>query len=260
MMDTNERTVLRNYLTCFESRKKGHKPKTLVLYNLLEKYEVDEKLLSLFKNKIPSEDARRMVVSRLRQKMLSSLSLDVNLARDETYDEQAKALAGVVQGKLQGRLLIARGQRKVGFYVLDKNIAIAKHYELYDDLIDMLSVERQYVKAYKGTDEAFYQIDAQIENYSKCRDAANLAKKYFEEITMKYGFKGLSRVPIDSSQLQFLKARIDELEVRFDETSSATVGYYYYFLLIEYHQLQNKLEDASEALDNLVQMLENNPA
>lgn len=260
MMDKNERAALRNYLNCFESRKKGHKPRSVILLDLLEKYDDDDKVMVLLKKKVPTEDARRMVITRLREKMLASLSLDVNLSRDETYDEQAQALAGVVLGKLQGRLLMARGQRATGFYVMDRSIAQAKHYELYDDLIDMLSVERQYIKAWKGTDQAFYDLDKEIENYSACRDAANLAKKYFEEITMRYGFKGLSRIPTDQSQLDFLKERIDDLHEAFERTSSATVGYYYYFLLVEYNQLQNNLEEASESLSKLVQMLENNPA
>ena len=110
MMDKNERLALRNYLTCFESRKKGHKPKSIILLDLIEKYEDDDKVILLFKKKIASEDARRMVISRLRDKMLTSLSLDVNLTRSENYDEQAQALASVVQGKLQGRLLIARAR------------------------------------------------------------------------------------------------------------------------------------------------------
>ena len=260
MMDKNERVALRNYLTCFESRKKGHKPKSVILLDLLEKYEDDEKVLLLLKKKIASEDARRMVISRLRDKMLASLSLDVNLTRDENYDEQAQALAAVVLGKLQGRLLIARGQRKTGFYVLDKNIALAKHYELYDDLVDMLSVERQYIKAWKGTDQSFYDLHQQIENYSQCRDAANLAKKYFEEVTMRYGFKGLSRIPTDEAQLNFLRDCIEDLHDSFESTSSATVGFYYYFLLIEFNQLQNNLVEASDALNMLVQLLENNPS
>ena len=260
MMDKNERLALRNYLTCFESRKKGHKPKSIILLDLIEKYEDDDKVILLLKKKIASEDARRMVISRLRDKMLTSLSLDVNLSRTENYDEQAQALASVVQGKLQGRLLIARGQRKVGFHVMDKNITLAKHYELYDDLIDMLSVERQYIKAFKGTDKAFYDIVNQIKNYSECRDAANLAKQYFEEITMRYGFKGLSRMPADPKQIEFLKERIDRLHDEFEKTSSATVGYYYYFLLVEFNQVQNNLVEASDALSKLAQMLENNPA
>ena len=260
MMDKNERLVLRNYLTCFESRKKGHKPKSLILLDLLENYEDDQKVIMYFKKKVPSEDARRMVISRLREKMLATLSLDINVSRDETYDEQAQALAAVTLGKLQGRILVARGQRKTGFYVLDRSIAQAKHYELYDDLVDMLSVERQYIKAWKGTDKAFYDIVEEIKTYSECRDAANLAKQYFEEITMRYGFKGLSRIPADRSQLDFLRTRIDDLRQAYEKTSSATVGYYYYFLLVEFNQLQNNLEEASEQLSQLVQILENNPA
>lgn len=260
MMDPNEKAVLRNYLSCFESRKKGHKPKSLILLDLLEKYEDDEKVFSLLKKKIASEAARRMVIARLREKMLASLSLDVNLIRDEKYDEQGQALSKVVLGKLQGKLLLSRGQRKTGFFVIERAEAIAKHYELYDDLVDLLSTKRVHIKAWKGTDRAFYDLVSEIDNYASCRDAANLAKRYFEEVTMRYGFKGLSRLTADPKQLEFLKERIEHLHQEFDKTSSATVGYYYYFLLVEYNQLQNKLADAGEALSKLAQMLENNPS
>ena len=261
MMDKNERQALRNYLTCFESRKKGHKPKSLILLDLLEKYlDDDDKVMLLLKKKIASEDARRMVVSRLRDKMLASLSLDVNLTRSENYDEQAQARAAVIQGKLQGSLLLGRGQRKLGYFVLDRSVKDAKHYEFYDDLVDILSTQRQFIKAWKGTDQAFYDINNEIKNYALCRDAVNLAKQYFEEITMRYGFKGLSRMPADSTQIQFLKDRIDRLNDEFEKTSSATVGYYYYFLLVEFYQVQNKLIEASDSLSKLAQMLDNNPA
>lgn len=260
MMDKNERIVLRNYLTSFESRKKGHKPQSIVLLDLLEKYEDDKKLITLFKKKVPSEDARRMIISRLREKMFASLTLDVNIARGEVYDEQAQALVSVSQAKVQGRLLIGRGQRKLGFFVLERGIQLAKQYEMYDDLVDMLSVERQFIKAWKGTDEAYYDVDQELNNYAVCRDAVHLAKKYYEEITLKYGFKGLSRVNPDPEQLEFLRSRMEELNKAFETTSSATVGYYYYYLLIEFNQLQNNLKEASEHLNSLAQMLENNPS
>lgn len=260
MMDKNERTVLRNYLTAFESRKKGHKPKTLILLDLIEKYTDDEKVVTLLKKKVLQEDARRMVVNRLREKMLASLMLDVNLNREETYDEQARALASVVKGKLQGRLLIARGRRDIGFQVLDRSIQLAKQFELYDDLVDMLGVERQFIKAWKGTDDAFYSVDNEIKNYALCRDAVNLAKKYYEEITMRYGFKGLNRTKPDFEQLAYLKTRSEELHAVFEQTSSATVGYYYYYVLIEYCQVQSKLNEASQHLNSLAQMVENNPS
>lgn len=260
MMDKNERVVLRNYLTCFESRRKGFKPKTLVLLDLLEKYQDDKKVFLLFKKKVLTEDARRMVVARLRDKMLASLTLDVNQSRSEIYDEQAQAKIKVAQGQLQGALLLGRGQRKLGYYVLDKSIRLAKHYEFYDELVEMLTTQRKFIKAYTGKDSDFYRIVSEIDMYSKHRDAANLAKQYFEETTMRYGFKGLSRLAADPQQVQFLKERINRLQTAYEQTKSATVGYYYYFLLVEFHQLQNKLVKASESLSSLAQILENNPA
>lgn len=199
-------------------------------------------------------------MARLRDKMLASLTLDVNISRDENYDEQAQARASVLQEKLQGMLLLGRGKRKVGFYVLDKAIQKAKHYEFYDDLVVMLSVERQFIKAFTGKDKAFYDLVDEIATYAACRDAANLAKQYFEETTMRYGFKGLSRLAADPSQIAFLKERVDRLHDEFEKTGSATVGYYYYFLLVEFYQAQNNLVEASASLSLLANMLENNPA
>ncbi|MCB9185592.1 MAG: hypothetical protein H6601_02470 [Flavobacteriales bacterium] len=260
MMDKNEQAALRNYLTCFESRKKGFKPKTLILLNLLEKYDDDEKVMALFKKKVPSEDARRMIIYRLREKMLASLSLDINLKREEIYDEQARARAEVILGKLHGSLLLGRGKRKLGFKVMDDAIRLARSYEFYDDLVDMLTSQRQMIKAFKGTDKAFYDIVKRIDEYSASRDAANLAKQYFEEVTMRFGFKGLSRLAADQGQVKFLQDRIGQLHDAFEKTGSATVGYYYYFLLIELNQLQNNLEEASNALSDLARILEENPS
>lgn len=260
MMDKNEREVLKSYLICFESRKKGHKPKTLALLQLLEKYDEDEKVVTLFKKKVASEDARRMIIIRLRQKMLTSLTLDVNLNRSEIYDEQAQARADVNLSKLQGAVLLGRGQRKLGFKVLDKAIRTAKEYEFFDDLVEMLTLQRRYVKAWKGTDKAFYDMVAQINIASASRDASNIAMQYFEEVTMRYGFKGLSRLPADPKQVSFLQERAEELRQAYDKTGAATVGYYYYFLSVELHQLQGKLEDASVALSNLAELLKRYPA
>ena len=78
----------------------------------------------------------------------------------------------------------------------------------------------------------------------KTKNKKGEEKQYFEEVTMRYGFKGLSRLPADKSQLEFLRERIDALHEAFERTSSATVGYYYYFLSVEYHQLQNNLEES----------------
>lgn len=260
MMSGNERAALRNYLLCFESRKKGHKPQSIVLLDLIEKYPEDEKVLSLLKKKVPKEDARRMIIGRLRDKMLSSLLLDVNMERDETYDEQAQVRVKATKGKVQGQLLISRGQRAVGFYVLERSIQLAKRFEIYDDLVEMLGIKRQHIKNWDKDPAAYYQIEQELQNYAKCRDAVNLSKKYYEEILIKYGFKGLSRARPDKEQVEFLRVRIEELNRIFEETSSATVGYFSYYVLVEFNQIQGNLSEAGINLTSLAHMIENNPS
>ncbi|MBL4586594.1 MAG: hypothetical protein JKX84_06015, partial [Flavobacteriales bacterium] len=260
MMSGNERTALRNYLQCFESRKKGHKPQSVILLDLIEKYDDDGKVLLLLKKKVAKEDARRMVIGRLRDKMLSSLLLDVNLERGETYDEHAQARAKVSKGKIQAQLLIARGQRNVGFYVLDRAIQVAKQYELYDDLVEMLGVKRQHIKNWDKNYADHHRSNEELQNYAACRDSVDLAKMYHQEIMAKYGFRGLSRVKPAAEQVEFLTVRRDELLAAFDKTSSATVGFYSYFLSVELYQIQGQLKEASVQLNSWAQMIENNPS
>jgi len=260
MMTGNERVALRNYLQCFESRKKGHKPQSVILLDLIEKYSDNEKVLSLLKKKVATEDARRMIIKRLREKMLSSLLLDINLDRDDVYDEFGQAFAKVATGRVQATLLVGRGQRSLGFHVLDRTIQLAKKFELYADLVELLRVKKRFVKNFDKNYSDNLRVGNEIQNYEACRDAVHLAREYHAEIAAKYGFKGLSRSKPEQAQVDFLKIRIDELNTLFDETSSASVGHYLYYLLVEYNQMQGRLKEAEEHLNSWANMTENNPA
>jgi tetratricopeptide (TPR) repeat protein len=259
MMDTNERQVLRNYLQCFESRKKGHKPKTLVLLQLLEKYPDDERVRQLFSKKVLTEDARRMVLSRLEEKMHASLTLDVNIIRPENYDDIAQARANVSQGKIAAQLLVARGQRETGLRELERSIALAKNYEIFHDLVEMLIILQQH-RPTKTPKTQLQVLKEQIARYSLMRDAEVKARTYFDEVTRQYGFKGLSHTVAESARLDFIESRMLELKTAFQETNAATIGYYYYLLLIEFHQLRGQLEEASVHLLDFAQMVEHNPS
>lgn len=259
MMDANERLVLRNYLQCFESRKKGHKPKTLMLLDLLEKYPDDGRVRQLMSKKVPSEDASRMVLARLEEKMLTSLTLDVNIARQETYDEIAQANAKVAQGRIAAQLLIARGQREAGLRVLERCIALAKSYELFHILVDML-LNMQHTTHTRLSERELNGLRDQIARYSKVRDAEVKARSYFDEVIRQYGFKGLSHAVADAARISFVKQRMLELRQAFKETEAATIGYYYMMLLIEYHQLCGELREADNHLLDFVRMVENSPA
>lgn len=259
MMDANERTVLRNYLSCFESRKKGHKPKTLVLFDLLQRHADDAKVDVLMRKKVPTADARRMILTRLTEKALTSLTLDINMSRTENYDSIGQTRVQVAQGKVTAQVLIGRGQRETGLRELDRSIKRAKTYELFHDLVEMLLIKGQYAPRNTPREVLKSALD-EIEYYSQCRDAEVRARLAFDEVTRQYGFKGLSRAMPEPERVAYVTARSKELETAFMATDAATVGYYYYLLQIERLQLIGELEAASEYLHGLVQMVENNPS
>lgn len=259
MMDANEHQVLRNYLLCFESRKKGHKPKTLVLLNLLLKHADDSKVVELFKKRVASTDARRMVLTRLRGKMVASLMLDVNLIRPDTYDEAAQARARVAMGKVAGQLLLSRGQRDAGLKEIDSCIAVARKFELFNDLVEMLLIRSEYVRGSHAFTK-LQEIRSDIRAFSQCRDGDLKARLYFHEVVSEYGFKGLSRTVVAVERIHFVEKRADELKSLFDQTGAATIGYVYLLLQIEYHQLNGDLAAASHLLMELVALAQKNPA
>jgi hypothetical protein len=259
MMDTNERLVLRNYLTCFESRKKGHKPKTLMLLDLLERYKEDDKVIFLFRKKVLTEDARRMVLARLLEKMLFSLTLDVNIAKHEIYDELAQARAKVAQGKVAAQVLIARGQRQNGIRALTHSIEIAKKFELFHDLVEMMLIYYRYPKTERGHEDSVELLN-EINHASISRDAEFKARITFDEVVRQYGFKGLSRARPEVERLKFINERVAELQTAYEQTQATTIGYFHLLLLIESHQLQGQLEEATVHLKSLIRLVEDSPA
>lgn len=259
MMDANERLVLRNYLTCFESRKKGHKPKTLILFDLLERYKDDARIIQLLKKKVPTDDARRMLLARLQEKILASLTLDVNISRSENYDDVAQARASVAKGKIAAQLLIARGQREQGLLELQRFIEIAKRYELFHDLVEMLIISLEYSKTHKNRSPATELLN-DITAFSYARDAQFSARNSFDDVVRQYGFRGLSRTSPEPARIAMVVNSIEQLQSSFEKTSASTIGYFYLLLKVEMHQLQGELKDANNQLFKLVQMVENNPA
>jgi len=259
MMDTNERTVLRNYLQCFESRKKGHKPRTLILLDLLEKYPDDSRVQELMRKKVPTEDARRMILARLLDKMLATLTLDVNLSRPESYDDVARARAQVAQGKIAASILIARGQRATGLRELRQHITLALRFELFNELVELQQLLMQYSDERKDA-RAMAGMAEELKRHCDRRDAEMRARLAFDEVVRTYGFKGLSRAQPEQGRINAVDGHAKALEEAYASTGAATVGYFALMLRVEWHQLNGDLSMASPLLQQLTELVENSPS
>ncbi len=258
-LDKRELTVLGDYLTAFDSRSKGYKPKTLILFQLFQKYDDIADVYRLFKKKMPSEDAMRMTIYRLKEKIGESLLLDINISHEESYDELSRVRVDVAKKKLVALIYASRGLRAETIDMYNKVIELSKKYELYNDLVEVLYLKQRAIGLTQGKKE-FEKLDKDIEHYEVCRAAFQRAGKIYHEIILNYGFKGLSHSGADKAYQAELENKLEQLKADYKATKSGQVGYYYNLLMIEYNQITDNIGKASKYCQRLVETVQDNPS
>lgn len=260
-LNPNELEVLREYLSCFDTRGGSYVPKTLLLLeHLIENDELDviiRKLPKVLETK--SEAAIRMVAHRLKEKIGESILLDINVGRDDAYDDTRRHKIEVSKKILLSEVYRSRGLLHEVDQLYSRGITIAKKFELYDQLIEILNY-RQGLTGLQHGREKFDAFEEEIQFYEACRSAAQYARKVYYKIILSYGFKGLNRRKTDHEFVDFLTEELETLQEKFDHTSSATVGHYMYMMRIELAQNKNDFTTASEWCLRHVELMKNNPS
>lgn len=260
-LNKNEKDVLVDYIKAFDTRSGGYKPKTLIILALLLKNDDLSKVNKYLKKKFgaKSEDALRMMMYRLKEKIGESLLLDVNIMREGAYDEVSQARAIIARKKIIALIYISRGIPQETLDIWDKIIILAKKFEFYNELIEALMYKQQHLGIRQGK-KVYNKFTDEINFYEVSRIAVNNAVKSFYEVSMNYGFKGLNRNVPDPAYITFLEEKLSLLRKDFENTSSALVGYYYYLISIEYNQVLRFGKRASEFCNYLVELVKNNPS
>ncbi len=260
-LNKNEKEVLVEYLKAFDSRSAGYKPKTLIILDLLLKNNDLSKVSKYLKKKFgaKSQDALRMMMYRLKEKIGESLVLDVNIMREGIYSELSQARANVAKKKIIALIYTSRGIAHETIELYDKVIQLSKKFEFYNDLIEVLMYKQQHLGIREGK-KAYIKLTEEINYYEKSRTAANDAIKAYYEVSINWGFKGLNRNVPDPGYIMFLEEKLAKLKKDFEETSSALVGYYYYTISVEYNQVLHFGKKASEYCNYLVDLVKNNPS
>lgn len=257
----NEKQVAAEYLKTFDTRAGGYKPKTLVIFDLLVKNNDLSKIHKYLKKKFgaKSEDALRMMMFRLKEKIGESLLLDINIMREGAYDELSQARVNIAKKRIIAQIYITRGVAAETIDLYDKIIALAKRFEFYNELIETLYLKQQHLGIRKGRKE-YDKLTNEIDFYENSRRAVNNATKSYYEVSINWGFKGLNRNVPDPAYITFLENKLAVMRKDFEETNSATVGYYYYLISIEYNQVLSFGKKASEYCNYLVDLVKGNPS
>ena len=258
-LSSSEVSVLKGFLSAFESRKKGFKPKGLILTELILKHDDPKKALDLYRKKLGknSLETARVSMQRLRDKVYETFILDINLKREGFLNESASDFSEIIKKRVQIGMLNLKGHRELAGQLYHSAIQQAQKAEKYADLIEMLLLYRQ---RFRGTTQLkeHQKISDSILFYQKCLAAVHRMMDIKEELHINFRSKGLNTTDPDGSYRKAVEKAIIVLEKDFEETASAIIGLEYYTLTSEVAQIRYDFKEATDQFKLMLDLLSNN--
>lgn len=259
-MNKEERKVARSFLTAFSTRGAESPNKALDLFDLLCR-EAEAKNTVVFTDKQVEElvygqrsgTAFPRLVLRVREKLLESLTLSINLDRENAYSERGRNLHEIRKALSQAQILQDKGETDWAAAEYERCIERAGKYELFEEWATALRLRMQTQSMSRGADA----VDADARNYEKVVQgllASHKAQRYFSQMIARTEFE---TKPVS---LPELKKKIDELKKDMQQCGSATVAFFLGFMEAEYYQETGKYAAAAEVLRKLAELTGNHPA
>lgn len=258
-LSSSEVSVLKGFLTAFESRKKGFKPKGLVLTELILKHDDPKKTLDLFRKKLGknSLETARVSIQRLRDKVYETFVLDINIKREGMLNESGQDFSDLMKKRVQIGMLNLKGHRELTGQLYLSAIQQAQKGEKYADLIEMLVLYRQRFRGPTQIKE-HKKITASIKFYQQCMIAVYRMLDIKEDLQINFRSKGLNITDPDGSYSEAVENAIAILEKDFNDTGSAIIGFEYYTMTSEIAQIQLNYKEATDQFKLMLDLLTNN--
>jgi hypothetical protein len=195
------------------------------------------------------DDRFEKLKSRLKNKIMESLLMDVNIERKDVWDDATVWRTKVKKKLASLHLLIDKGHTTTISQKLFTEItSTAKQYEVYPELIECLYLYK-YTKAFRVGENEYNTIGKEIEIYEQAYCAVNKAKDCYNKLLMKTAYSGN---PQEKEIEEFLRKSINELREDYKSTQSPTVNYYLKLLEFAYC---NIIEDHPLARDTCFELL-----
>lgn len=249
--------VLKKYLVGFSTRNESE-TKMLELANLLlnkkqSPPDIDYCSQAIYNSKRDSRIDK--LKTRLYNKILDSLAIDINIQRDEYEDE-----IHPVSIKLKKKSTILQIIRftplreTLGLELLNDIIATAKKYEMYSILLDHLH-QLKYLKSWREGPKTFQKYQEEIEYYDKCNKASLKAQDNYYQMITQTGFSAKNDVQKLS---EILLEYVSQSRFDYQQTKSPSVGYYLRLFELAYYQNIQDYKKAKSAGLEMLELIHNN--
>ncbi len=230
-LSSNEINILKKYIVTFDKTITGKESKIIILINHIIKKQggnVNQIYLRLYPNK--NIKAFRVLCYYLRDKILETLILDVNIKRKGQSSAYGRAYIKTCKLLMQLRVCFTKGQGEIALVLMSKIKVIGDKYGFYDEVIQVLYLE-QRLQSNKYGSRKSDKINDKIKKYEYLRDSLNIANQYLSKLQTETAFKNSL-----SKKLVFFNKTIFDLEKRWKRTQSKELYYQKEWLKVLYFQ------------------------
>lgn len=254
-----EQSTARAYLTTFSQ--KGKEARAIVLFDMVVEHNksgagaaLDSAELEVSLYGAPSSANFTRLVYRLREKILESLVLDVNVNREEAYDERTRINIEVRKNITQAQILQSRGLHDISESILEKVFQQCKKYEILEELLLAVRLLINLRRTNEGVKHLSMWMSI-YEKYDYMKSALVKAEARMCVVNAELDFKAGEKAKAD-----WLKIILDEMVVDYRKTSCAHIGFNFFYLQAQYYQIVRDFRSARKALEDNFKLLETHPS
>lgn len=235
---TEEIKTFNAYLRAFDPGTGKYRSKSLHLLELIRKKPTlnEESLCTkMYGNfEAKSKQSFKRLLSRFKGKLYECLTLDVNIYREGKFTELTQYRAEILKITLYNSVLRGKVDNREFLKMVERGIALAKNYELYHELINLLSIKNHFLRILAKF-ESLKKIDAEIEFYMNSQRAIQRATDWHHILILNAGAKSGGYSNFDD----FEKA-IEEMNLDYKLYPSANIKYFSLIIQMEYaHKLHD---------------------
>ncbi len=246
-LNRDELQLCRRMLSFLDKRGEKRISKSLQLFELLitsEANSSNELSIKIYGEKKKENFSK--LISRLRQKVMDCLLLDVNIERPNTYSLRSKTLYVIRKELSVIQILIVRGKQKAASVMLEQTIQKAKDLELFEDLLIGLKLKMTTCSYSEG----FTEYNSVYNEYTDTLESLQLCF----QVERLYGFIGAISTfkKWTNENNEFLREEIVKIEANPKSKNLRTVRYYLTFLYAQYYQTLNNYSEAEKHLKRQV--------
>lgn len=242
--------VARLFLKSFDGRGENYDNKAERLFNEILKdvnsKKSSEEYMSLFYKNANAKGSLIKLIFRLKNKILESIILDINIDRKTSFSSFSKAGISIKKKFAYAMILRARSNTEMALQLFDSVIKEGEAYEFWDDVISALKAKREILALYKGKTE-YQNVQTQLKKARFTNRAISKAQHEYHKIGLVSNFG----VWVKKHSVE-LREVIVEIRELFNQTQSALCEYYLRLIEVAYFQ---GLEDYGKAEACLKRMI-----